>query len=96
MIGAQEEQAELMTAEQLLTYHAPNKRVVLVRGRLVVKEPPGWEHGEVMARMSLLLGNHVAQEQAAHAWPAPGGRVACGDDVLPGFSCPLHTLIDSE
>jgi Uma2 family endonuclease len=83
MIGALEEQAELMTAEQLLTYHAPDKCVELVRGRLVLKEPPGWQHGEVMARMSVVLSNHLLQEQAAHALPAPRGRVACGD---PGFT----------
>lgn len=83
MIAAHEESAELMTAEQLLTYHAPNKRVELVRGRLVVKEPPGWQHGEVMVRVATALSMHVSQEQARHGWSAPRGRLACGD---PGFT----------
>lgn len=78
MVGA----SECMTAEQLLSYSAPNKRVELVRGRLVVKEPPGWYHGEIMLRVGAALHAHLASEQARHGWPAPRGRLAVGD---PGF-----------
>ena len=38
--------AALMTAEELLTYELPDKRVELVRGRLVVRDLPGMRHGE--------------------------------------------------
>ena len=49
----------LMTAEELLHTHVPNKRVELVRGVLVVREPPGYQHGRVTAELARQLGNHV-------------------------------------
>jgi Uma2 family endonuclease len=51
--------ASLMTAEQLLQTHIPDKRVELVRGVLIVREPPGYQHGRVTAELTLQLGNHV-------------------------------------
>lgn len=74
--------SEGMTAEQLLTFSAPDKRVELVRGQLVVREPPGWYHGEISLRVGAALHAHLASEQARHGWPAPRGRLAVGD---PGF-----------
>lgn len=51
--------AALVTAEDLLHMHIADKRVELVRGVLVVSEPPGYFHGEVTARLARILGNHV-------------------------------------
>jgi len=48
-----------MTAEDLLSYHAPDKRTELVRGRLVVREPAGYEHGRVAAELLFRIGSHV-------------------------------------
>ena len=47
------------TAEELLAHHLPNKRTELVRGRLVVREPAGYEHGRVAARVLGRLAAHV-------------------------------------
>lgn len=52
-------QARLMTAEELLRSDIPNKSTELVRGRLVVREPPGSWHGHLSARLAFLLGEHV-------------------------------------
>ena len=41
----------LLTAEELLQTSIPNKRTELVRGRLVVHEPPGGRHGNVTANL---------------------------------------------
>lgn len=79
MIGA----ADIMTAEQFLQYDVPNKRVELVRGRVVVCEPPGWEHGEVTVRVAVALNAHLAEEQRRHGWRTARGRLAAGD---PGFT----------
>jgi Uma2 family endonuclease len=38
---------ELLTAEDLLRLNLPDKQVELVRGRLIVREPPGYGHGYV-------------------------------------------------
>ena len=48
-----------MTADELLRTHLPDKHVELVRGVLLVKEPPGFVHGEITARLTKVLMNHV-------------------------------------
>jgi Uma2 family endonuclease len=48
-----------MSAEELLRLKLPGKRTELVRGVLVVREPAGYLHGLVAARLAKLLSNHV-------------------------------------
>ena len=66
---------ELMTAEQLLEVSIPGKQVELVCGRLVVKEPPGYLHATVVARLAAELVNYVRAQNL--------GQVGAGD---PGFT----------
>lgn len=47
-----------MTATELLAPHIP-ERAELVRGVLVVREPPGFSHGAIVARLASLLDHHV-------------------------------------
>jgi Uma2 family endonuclease len=49
----------LMTAEELLRVVLPGKSSELVRGRLVVREPPGTYHGRVQSNLNVLLGAFV-------------------------------------
>jgi Uma2 family endonuclease len=49
----------LLTAEELLRTHLPDKQVELVRGILVVREPPGYRHGDVTARLTKALMDGV-------------------------------------
>lgn len=49
----------LMTAEELLALSVPDKRTELIRGHLVVREPAGFLHGEIAARLLVALGSHV-------------------------------------
>lgn len=49
----------LMTAEELLVLDLPGKSTELVRGRLIVREPPGTYHGRISAKLLFLLGQHV-------------------------------------
>ena len=58
-IGYMGSQARLMTAEELLGSDVPNKSTELVRGVLVVREPPGSWHGMLAARLTVRLGQHV-------------------------------------
>ena len=60
----------LMTAEDLLQPHVP-EHAELIRGVLVVREPPGFRHGEIMARLASALITYVD----AHGI----GRVVAGD-----------------
>jgi len=48
-----------MTAEQLAALDLPGKWTELVRGRLVVREPPGTRHGYVSANALYLLAQYV-------------------------------------
>lgn len=50
---------DLMTAEELERFNLPGKWTELVRGRLIVREPPGTYHGVVAANLLLLVGQHV-------------------------------------
>ena len=61
---------QLMTAEDLLQPNVP-KHAELVRGVLVVREPPGFRHGEITVRLASALMTHV---DAHHL-----GRVVGGD-----------------
>src|SRR5437016_5363192 len=49
----------LMTAEELLQTNLPNKRTELVRGRLIVREPAGYNHGRVTMNLTVRLGAYV-------------------------------------
>ena len=52
-------QARLMSAEQLLHNDIPNNSTEMVRGVLVVREPPSGWHGRLAARLLFRLGQHV-------------------------------------
>ena len=53
----------LMTAEEILALHLPHKSTELVRGHLVVREPPSSYHGRVAARLTYLIGHHAYQHE---------------------------------
>lgn len=52
-------QMRLMTAAELLDSDIPSKATELIRGRLVVREPPGAWHGMIAARLTVRLGQHA-------------------------------------
>src|SRR5207249_6587320 len=61
----------LMTAEELLHTSIADKRVELVRGVLVAREPAGYRHGRVSMNLAFLLSKHVEGTEA--------GQVISGD-----------------
>jgi Uma2 family endonuclease len=63
----------LMTAEELLYTNIPNKCTELVRGVLIVREPPGGRHGSVTMNLTLQLGTHVQRERAGQLFAAETG-----------------------
>jgi Uma2 family endonuclease len=74
---------ELMTAEDLVLVDIPGKTTELVRGQLVVREPPSAYHGRIAANLTLLVGTHVR----AHALGAvfvqdSGFRIASDPDTV--------------
>ncbi len=69
----------LMTAEELLAYPMPDKRVELVRGRLIVREPPGMRHGECAMRIGVALSNFLSRDRESRGAAETRGRVLTCD-----------------
>jgi Uma2 family endonuclease len=63
----------LLTAEQLLGMSIPNKHVELVRGVLVVREPPGGRHGRIAANVGFELLKHVRANELGVVYAAETG-----------------------
>jgi len=73
----------LMTADELLRTHLPDKHVELVRGVLVVREPAGFRHGAVSATLTKLLALHVDTERLGRVLAAETGfKVAADPDTV--------------
>ena len=89
---------QLMTADELLTLDLPGKSTELVRGRLVVREPPGTHHGRVQSNLNVLID---PARQVAHVYRSDGSVTAIasdgqldGEGVVPGFSCAIAELFE--
>lgn len=63
----------LLTAEELLHLHLPNKRTELVRGMLIIREPAGYQHGDVAARLLIAIGQHVVAHALGRVFAAETG-----------------------
>ena len=59
MIDGVDESRGLMTATDLLTLRLDHKSTELVRGRLIVREPPSTYHGRVQSTLNLLVASYV-------------------------------------
>jgi Uma2 family endonuclease len=51
--------ATVHTADELLHLDIPGKCTELVRGRLIVREPPGYRHGHVGMQLALAMADYV-------------------------------------
>ena len=77
------ETGDLMTAEELELFELPGKSTELVRGRLIVREPPGFYHGHVAARLLFLLGEYVyARDLGWLSAQDTGFRIASDPDTV--------------
>src|SRR5438093_11628973 len=75
--------AVLMTADELLRTHVPNKRAELVRGVLVVREPAGSRHGLVTMNLGAELALYAKQAGAGGVYAAETGfKLASDPDTV--------------
>jgi len=81
-----------MTAEELLHTSIPDKRVELIRGVLVVREPAGYRHGRVSMNLPERRVARVYRQDGTATHLAESGMLE-GEDVLPGFSCTLPSIL---
>lgn len=74
---------EMMTAEQLERVQLPGKSTELVRGQLVVREPPGTYHGQIAARLLLRVGAFVEACQLGEVFGQDTGfKIASKPDTV--------------
>ena len=72
-----------MTAEELARLSIPDKSVELVRGRLVVREPPGTRHGDLAGRLYVRVANFVEVHELGVAYPQDTGfRIRTEPDTV--------------
>jgi Uma2 family endonuclease len=63
----------LITAEELPTRSPAGKCTELIRGRLVVREPPGGRHGLVAAELAYRINAHVKAHDLGRVFAAETG-----------------------
>jgi Uma2 family endonuclease len=72
-----------MTAEELLIAQPPNKSTELVRGRMIVREPPGTNHGRVQSVLNVIVGGFVrAHRLGAVFGQDTGFKIASNPDTV--------------
>lgn len=74
----------LLTAEELLHTSIPDKRVDLVRGVLVVREPPGLRHGRIALTLGRRLADHVDAGALGRVYVESGFKLASNPDTVRG------------
>ena len=79
---ASESDAELVTAEQLEHLEVAGRTVELVRGRLVIGEPPGFYHGVIAGRLARWLGEFVEARDLGFVVGEAGFRIASNPDTV--------------
>ena len=62
-----------LTAEELLRLNLPNKRTELVRGMLIIREPAGYQHGDIAMQLGAAIHLHVDAHQLGRVFAAETG-----------------------
>src|SRR2546428_9586814 len=76
-----------MAAAELLLI--PDKHAELVRGALVVHEPPGLRHGRIALEIAAALGAHVRAQQLGRVYVESGFKLTSNPDTVRRPDVPL-------
>ena len=75
----------LLTADDLEQVRLPDQSTELVRGRLLVREPPSTEHGRIQANLAYFITDHVRRHDLGLVFGQDTGfRIASGPDSVRG------------
>lgn len=75
--------ADVMTAEQLERVDIPGKSTELIRGRLVIGEPPGTFHGKLAGRLNSRVGAFVEAHRLGEVFAQDTGfKIASNPDTV--------------
>ena len=72
----------ILTADELL--QIPDKHAELVRGVLVVREPPGLRHGRIALELGRRLADHVAAGRLGRVYVESGFKLTSNPDTVRG------------
>lgn len=73
----------LMTAEEVERLALPGKQVELVRGQLMVREPPGSAHGIIAGNLAYFLADFVRKHRLGVVFgPDTGFKIAANPDTV--------------
>ena len=79
------QESRLLTAEEASQVTVPGKSFELVRGRLVVMEPPSTEHGRIQANISFVLSSFVRMRDLVAVFGQDTGfKIASNPDTVRG------------
>lgn len=73
-----------MTAEELLNTSIPDKQTELVRGTLIVREPPGFRHGRVSVEIAARLREFVRANNLGIVVAETGFTLSTDPDTVRG------------
>jgi Uma2 family endonuclease len=83
MIDGIGQSERLVTADELLTLETAGKSTELVRGKLIVREPPSTYHGSVQSILNVLVGSYVrAHTLGAVFGQDTGFKIASDPDTV--------------
>ena len=82
VLGMSPHAPAIMTADELL--HIPDKHAELVRGVLVVREPPGLRHGRIAMDLGAFLASYVRINGLGRIYVESGFKLASNPDTVRG------------
>jgi Uma2 family endonuclease len=74
---------QLMTAEELMQLEGPNRHE-LIKGELLTMPPPKFEHGRVVANLTILLGPHIKSNNLGYICTEIGYKLETNPDTVLG------------
>ena len=78
-------ESALLTAEALEQVRLPHRRTELVRGKLLVREPPSTEHGRIQANLAYFITDHVRRNALGVVFGQDTGfRIESSPDTVRG------------
>ena len=74
---------QLMTAEELMQLEGPNRHE-LIKGELLTMPAPKYEHGRVVANLTIILGQHVKANRLGDICAGAGYKLESNPDTVLG------------
>ena len=76
-------ESQVLTAAELERIELPDKSTELVRGRLVIREPPSTEHGRIQANLAYFITDFVRRNRLGVVFGQDTGfRIASDPDTV--------------